>query len=349
MLKTILSIILTAFISIAAKAQCDFPVPINPNPEVPGNAYCSYESVELKTTMFDTYQWEYKFYGSGNSWTEFTGGTDQTLTINAGEWAGTFFRVTVTQDTCTVTSDSLLIDGYVFIPPFIIQDSPSGEFCIGDSTKLQAGGPPFDSIQWLRDYEPIPGANDPVYWVKESGNYVLIGFPAVCPEQQLTSGVGPTFTFSGPDVPNITASGDTLFASSGPNYQWLLNGNPINGADQDFWVAQMSGNYSVEVSDANGCTATSDAYSVVINAVENPDLARSLQLSPNPVTETLTLQSSHPETLKITILDTYGRLIVPAQSLQGRLELNLSELAPGFYLAKVETKGNFAVVKFLKQ
>ncbi len=349
MLKSIFSLFFTLLAGIAVHAQCDFPVPINPAPEVPDNVYCSYQTVELKTTAFDSYQWEYKFFGSSSTWTEMPGETEQMLTINAGEWTGTYFRVTVTQDTCTVSSDSLLINGWVFIPPFIIQDSPGGEFCTGDSTRLEAGGPAFDSIQWLRDFEPIPGANDPIYWVKESGYYVLTGYPAECPEQMLNSGVGPTFTFGGPDIPTITSSGDTLLASSGPNYQWLLNGQLIEGAIDHFWVPQISGNYTVEVSDENGCTALSDSFSVIINWVEDPTLAYHIRLSPNPANHVLTLESTLSETLEVSILDMYGRKMLPAQFLDHRLVLDISPLAPGLYFAKVKTKKRFTVLKIMKK
>ncbi|GJM34253.1 MAG: hypothetical protein DHS20C18_32540 [Saprospiraceae bacterium] len=349
MMKAIFSIMLFLLSHYFLQAQCDLTVPIIPSPEVPGNVYCSYDDVELKTTAFDNYQWEYRFSGSSNNWTAMGNGSNQSLLINAGEWGGTLFRVRVTQDTCTAYSDSILIDSWVFIPPFIIQESGQLEFCTGDSTKLAAGGPTFDSIQWLHDFEPIPGANDPVYWVRESGNYVLQGTPELCPESWLSSGVGPTYIFSGPDTPEISDSNDTLFASSGPHYQWLLDGQPINGANQGFWIPLMSGDYTVEVRDANNCTATSAVFPVIINEVEDPSLANNIRLAPNPVLDILTIQSSFAEAMQISILDVYGRTVIASQWVEQQIHIDFSQLPSGMYFAKVENEGRFVILKVMKK
>lgn len=76
-----------------------------------------------------------------------------------------------------------------------------------------------------------------------------------------------------PATPVITAGGPTSFCLGGSvvltstittSYQWLLDGNPIPGATGRNHTANAGGNYTVTVSDVNGCSATSGPLTVTI-------------------------------------------------------------------------------------
>jgi hypothetical protein len=81
---------------------------------------------------------------------------------------------------------------------------------------------------------------------------------------------GPTTFCSGGSV--------TLTSSAASSYRWFLNGNPIGGATSDSYSANASGDYTVEITDANGCTATSAITTVTVN--------------PNPPTPTISAGSA---------------------------------------------------------
>src|SRR5205085_14815 len=79
-----------------------------------------------------------------------------------------------------------------------------------------------------------------------------------------------------PATPTITPGGTTAFcggagtvtltSSSAAGNQWYLDGNGINGAANQQYVASAAGNYTVRVT-ANGCTsAASAATTVLMNA-----------------------------------------------------------------------------------
>ena len=68
------------------------------------------------------------------------------------------------------------------------------------------------------------------------------GNTSICP--------GQTTTLTATSVNNIT------------DYQWQLNGNDIANADNNTFNASTAGNYSITVTDANGCTASSGVYTV---------------------------------------------------------------------------------------
>jgi hypothetical protein len=80
-------------------------------------------------------------------------------------------------------------------------------------------------------------------------------------------------------LPNasITPAGPTTFCSggsvtlnantgSGLSYQWQLNGANINGANNVNYLAGLSGNYSVIVSNAN-CSSTSSNQVIIVNPI----------------------------------------------------------------------------------
>jgi len=56
----------------------------------------------------------------------------------------------------------------------------------------------------------------------------------------------------------------TLTASEGVSYQWMKDGNFINGAVEQTYKATESGTYSVQVTNAQSCVATSDGFTVSV-------------------------------------------------------------------------------------
>jgi hypothetical protein len=85
-------------------------------------------------------------------------------------------------------------------------------------------------------------------------------------------------------VANITAAGNTtfcagdslqLFASSGVgySYQWRINGSDIPAAIHSVYMAKNSGQYSVLISNASGCSALSNTIGVTVKP--SPDASLS--------------------------------------------------------------------------
>jgi len=82
-----------------------------------------------------------------------------------------------------------------------------------------------------------------------------------------------------PSVPTITQNGTTLSTSaSNVTFQWYFNGAPIPGAITSSITVSISGAYTVEVTNSNGCKRLSAAFNYVgtnphdagISAVANP-------------------------------------------------------------------------------
>ena len=71
-----------------------------------------------------------------------------------------------------------------------------------------------------------------------------------------------------PNISPISQIGDSLYTTSGfYHYQWYLNTNPIPLANQYYYVANTNGNYSVEVSDSNGCQTVAYKLGVTVSVM----------------------------------------------------------------------------------
>ena len=68
-----------------------------------------------------------------------------------------------------------------------------------------------------------------------------------------------------PTIAEIFAG--TLQSSSAVSYQWFLNGSPIAGATNQSYAYSSVGNYTVQITDANGCSELSIAYSIGVPTI----------------------------------------------------------------------------------
>jgi len=77
-----------------------------------------------------------------------------------------------------------------------------------------------------------------------------------------------TITPGGPTT-FCTGGSVTLTASPGASYQWRNFATPIVGANAQQYVATTAGSYTVTITNAGGCSATSSATSVSVNSTVN--------------------------------------------------------------------------------
>jgi hypothetical protein len=112
------------------------------------------------------------------------------------------------------------------------------------------------------------------YTAGASGS-VTLNLTVTAPNGCIVSGSTPVTINPLPATPTITPGGPTTFTYPGnvtlnssvaTGYQWYLAGNPISGATNQAYVASASGNYTVTVTDGNGCaSAPSAPTSVTVN------------------------------------------------------------------------------------
>lgn len=88
---------------------------------------------------------------------------------------------------------------------------------------------------------------------------------------------------------------------------------------------------------------------VVVSATHSPNRRPLVLLSPNPVRETLAVESPESPIEKIDIAGTDGRLALSAEAGgQNRFDVPTGSLPPGVWLAVIQTRSGVAVKKFVK-
>ena len=116
-----------------------------------------------------------------------------------------------------------------------------------------------------------------------------------------------------PFTPTITVSGTDLIASDGVSWQWYIGGAEITDGTEQTYTPTVSGNYTVLVTDANGCSVMSDTIYFTFNAILLPPSFHSITLFPNPATDEVILDVQSENAIgKISVIvtDATGRIMI---------------------------------------
>jgi len=84
-----------------------------------------------------------------------------------------------------------------------------------------------------------------------------------------------------------------------------------------------------------------------LDGVETFDLAKSLELYPNPAADFLTVKV--PQGANINVVDMQGRLIMNFIAHQQSIQLDVSGFIPGYYFLTVQMDGKMTTRKWLKK
>jgi choice-of-anchor B domain-containing protein len=234
-----------------------------PNSDVSFNTLegCEGDPITLTATPgAESYQWL-------NDGAPIPGATEETFEPTE---SGTYSLEVANQD-CAIESDPLEVTITAF--PTVSVDAPGEGVCEGEVIEISASGT-YQTLQWLLDGVPVPGANDPVYQANQSGLVELLASNGNC---TVLIEVGPLAFDPEPNNGLIfetltTCAGTPIVlnaADPDTDYQWLLDGQPINGATEQSLSLLEAGTYSVQLT--NGfCTAVSEE--VVVTVEPLPEL-----------------------------------------------------------------------------
>ena len=235
--------------------------------------FCAGGSVTLTSSTGTTYQWNL-------NGAPISGATSQTYIANT---SGNYTVTITNNNTCAAISAATTITLNPLPAVPAITASGASSFCIGGSVTLTSSS--ATSYQWNLNGIPISGTNSQTYVANSGGSYtVIITNNNGCEN----TSVSKTVTVNPlPSTPTISASGPatfceggsvTLTSSSATSYQWNLNGTPISGATSSSYIANASGDYSVSITNSNGCGAASALTTVTVNPLPDPSLN-----GPNPI------------------------------------------------------------------
>ncbi len=139
------------------------------------------------------------------------------------------------------------------------------------------------------------------------------------------------------NTPSISRNGNMLIASTGVSYQWFRNGTKINGATSSIYnMTTNDGNFTVQVTDGNGCVGTSASYAVINLGLTNLYDQASVKIAPNPSSDLFTLSvSSALIGTTYTISDYTGRNVLSGNINTENTTVSVAGLSAGIYLVTV--------------
>ena len=314
-------------------AQCDFDPTIDPAAPI----LCPEEQAVLSTQVYDSYQW----YKNGQP---INGATDQTHVVTAFNDAGYSFSVEATLNGCTEMSPEILVDGWVFLPPFVMTVAPEPLFftqngpvyCGSDSVLLVLMLPYDTNIQWSNNGTPIPGATDDTLVVTEAGNYHVIGAPSICPNFMQQLGVGIPIAFLEPIQPVIMMGDASICVTpEGVACQWYFNGAPVAG-DSPCIVPEVAGVYTVEVTYEPDCSLPAEP--MIITGVDEDLRGIVPNISPMPAQDAFTITGATGRGIGAWfMLDATGRVVLQGNELgRSTARVDVRALQPGAYWMRVD-------------
>ncbi len=155
-----------------------------------------------------------------------------------------------------------------------------------------------------------------------------------------------------PSTPVITINAGNLQCSSAANYQWYFNGVAISGATSQTCPAGFDGSYTVEITDAGGCKAISDAF--LVTGLSKDAWVNYLEVMPNPSNGIFYLKSVWKSSVnvKLEVRNTIGQCVwgelIDSSSIQNKT-IDLSYLPSGVYLFQISSEEGIATKRLLIQ
>jgi len=152
-----------------------------------------------------------------------------------------------------------------------------------------------------------------------------------------------------PTKPVINVIGnDTLEYATTIDLQWFYNTDSIIGANDTILVAQNNGDYYVQVTDANGCSANSDTVNVIILDINQPEVESGIVLYPNPNKGVVKIDVTDNEIIELILVDIQGKELMHKSVIkQENVQLDLQHLPNGIYYLKLVKRDSFNLEKVI--
>ncbi|MBW8049282.1 MAG: T9SS type A sorting domain-containing protein [Cytophagales bacterium] len=155
------------------------------------------------------------------------------------------------------------------------------------------------------------------------------------------------------NTPNIAQSGNTLTClPAAADYQWYLDSVLISGDTNQTYIITQSGNYTVAVTDINGCKATSNTFNAIFTGISDQSgNSISISIYPNPTSNEFTIDIglSKTERVQLKVTDILGQLIAHTDfgKTSGIIskQIDLPGSKEGVYYIQVITDGGTFVQK----
>lgn len=200
------------------------------------------------------------------------------------------------------------------------------------------------TYQWAVGGSNISGATDMNYVAGTPGSYTATIGNGTC---FITL---PSINVILPPNPVILYDtvADVLYTGSFAAYQWYLNATELTGQTKYSTPRTSGGDYTVIVTDGNGCSDTSAVYTYIapgVNGVRTVVNASDIKIYPNPASSVIYIDA--PGKVFITVMSADGKMLMAQKE---AVSINVGQLADGVYMIMVYDENNMLLKadKFVK-
>lgn len=147
----------------------------------------------------------------------------------------------------------------------------------------------------------------------------------------------------------INFSNNVLTASEGNSYQWFLDDQPLGETNREITVTE-SGTYHVEVTNEQGCSALSDAFTIVLSDIEMEDEIDDISIYPNPFADEIYVSSPNENRVEVKIFNVSGTMLLAEtiESWHKNYRISTEGLEPGIYFVRMVSGERIKTIKVIK-
>jgi PKD repeat protein len=270
--------------------------------------------------------------GSSYLWTPATGlSTTTGSNTTASPAQTTTYTVLVTSSQGCQASDQVTVN----VVPAPVPDVSMGlgTLCLGDTLTLTASGATFYTWSPNLFISSIAGSVVQV-WPSADQSWTVTGTDAF----GCTGVADVAIDVIDLPAPVITWADVMLNSTEAATYQWYLDGEAIPGAEAQTLAPLVNGMYTVEITDANGCTAISDEFQVLsVGAAERE--ASPIVVYPQPAGDVLFVEGATMGD-NYRLVDARGRVVAVGYISDARQAIELDALSGGAYALVIGDSAN---------
>ncbi len=304
------------------------------------DSFCPGGSVALNSEEVDE-DYSYQWYLNGVAIAD---STDSDIVVNI---AGGYALQITDEFGCTSISPTFIVDEATAPNAIIIPSGSPISICQGETLVLSTIPSATNSYQWNNINVAISGETSSSISINSSGLYSVTVSNENCSS---VSNQVQVIVSSAPSAPTVTFFNGLLFSSSNNGNQWFLNGQPIVNATGPSYEPTQEGLYTVELTNAAGCSTISEPFPYFPDGIEEQQVAN-LSLYPNPTNGGVFLALNKVlDDAVIVVYDSMGQNVwQDSRNLSDAAQYLDFNLAAGIYRLEVKNDRERFITEFIIQ